>query len=89
MTPDIAQIASRLTKAQRVALTWLPVDGSWSLTRAYWQVSSQIKWFERREPVLAEAKIIGRNGVSNDLRHRLTPLGQQVRAHLIATENGS
>lgn len=87
-TPTIAEIAAGLSEAQRRALSWLPDDGSWSPTRAYWQVAGQIAQFSRRSPPLTEKSIVGSNGPGNDCRWRLTPIGIQIRDFLREKEAG-
>ena len=79
---EAEQIAAKLTEAQRRAVLWLPDDGSWTPCRAHWTVANSVVWIERKLPEIAEAKIVGQNGGANDLRHRLTPLGIQVRTIL-------
>lgn len=74
MTP--AEIAARLTPAQRRALLWLPADGS-QRKRVLGKPPSYQAMFLLR-PSLAE-------DVEFEI-YRLTPLGQQVRA-LVAQED--
>lgn len=76
MTP--AEIAARLTPAQKRALLWLPIDGSVSSTRCHWSHTGSMVWLAGR--CAAEKHIVGENGPGNDCRWRLTPLGQAVRA---------
>lgn len=88
MTP--AEIAARLTPAQRRALLWLPADGRW-VSRIHLSLAHgprSMPGASTAPPLLALLKVgsVEANPTSAVEDWRLTPLGAEVRAILAAQE---
>lgn len=76
VTPSAALLAARLTPRQRVALLWLPEDGS---EREIW-ARFGATYINNRDICLTRGYVDMRPGPAEDLLiGSLTPLGRRVR----------
>lgn len=80
MNPPIAEVAGKLTEAQRQVI----VEAEENLMGAFWRVHARYRFGARRYKRIRFPTLVAlvEVGVIAFQPPRLTPLGQQVRAHL-------
>jgi len=87
MSVDVKEIAGRLTAPMRRTLMWMPeypYARDWSeITSAFGPRGS---FRTLVEPLIARGLLEKAPPDAGGWHYRLTPLGEQARAHLLATE---